>query len=97
MSKYDEVLGEKPPPKDKPPGLFNKFCKLLLPRKFHRYLTPEAFVAWNISSYVTLVQVFIIQNWKILSKWFTEVAMPTTVTMYRAMKDVVSDIAGMSF
>ena len=44
----------------KPPGLM---VRIFVPKRFHKYLTPEVFVAWNVSSWITILQVTLLQKY----------------------------------
>lgn len=63
-------------------GFLKKVAMFLLPKRLHKYLTPEVFVAWNLSSYVTLAQVFIVTKWKFVSGWVTSVLVPTATKLW---------------
>lgn len=86
-----ESVGQDPPATKKD-GLFKRFLKFLLPKKLHCYLTPEVFVAWNVSSWVTIGQVLVVQHWKHIAEWVAVHVAPKTAVIWKALKESVSDI-----
>lgn len=81
-----ESVGQDPPAEK--PGLFKRFLRFVLPKKLHRYLTPEVFVAWNLSSWVTLGQVAIVKYWESIAAWVA----PKALILGKALKESLSDI-----
>lgn len=84
-----ESVGQDPP--DKKPGMFKRFLHFVLPKKWHKYLTPEVFVAWNVSSWVTLGQVALVKNWEAVVAWVA----PKAALLTKVFKEAVSDILTM--
>lgn len=81
-----ESVGQDPPAEK--PGWFKRFLCFCLPKKLHKYLTPEVFVAWNISSWVTLGQVAVVKHWESIAAWVA----PKAAILFKAFKESVSDI-----
>lgn len=66
-------VADKSPPKD---SMLKRLLKKMLPERMHKYLTPEVFIAWNVSGWFTLVQVAIAQNFRVISSWFGTNVLP---------------------
>jgi len=86
VKKVHTPVGEDPP--EKKDGFFKRFLMFVLPKKWHRYLTPEVFIAWNISSWVTLGQVAAVKNWDTIVAWVA----PKASVLWKVAKEAVSDI-----
>lgn len=64
---------------------FKRFLMFLLPQKYHRFLTPEVFIAWNVSSWATLGQVAIVSKWKMISGWWSSIVVPGLKASWEAV------------
>ena len=57
-----------PDAKEKP-GWFKRMLMWVLPEKTHKYLTPEAFVAYQVSGFISFWQGFAAAKWDDILVW----------------------------
>lgn len=66
-----------------------------LPKRWHKYVTPEFLVAWNVSNYVTWAQAYALFHWEKVSLIFTTKVLPTASKVWVFLKDVFTDVLQM--
>ena len=86
----------KQPPKSRE-SFGKKLLKLFLPRRLHKYLTAEVFIAYNVSSWVTLAQVAVVAKWKEISTFVSSVVVPVSIKCWKAFVEAVKDFMALVF
>ena len=87
--------GQGPPVAEKKPSWTKRCICFFLPKRFHRYVTPEFIVAWNVSNYVTWGQAYVLFKWKEVSAWLTTHVVPHVKELWLFVKSVTGDIIQM--
>lgn len=74
------------PPAVKDPGWFQRLVFKCTPKKWHGYLTPQVFVAWNLSSVATDAKWLLILFWKDALVWL-KIFWVEAIKWYKVVKE----------
>lgn len=84
--------GQDPPAKV---GWTRRCLCFFLPKKLHKWITPEGIILWNVSNYLTWAQAYCLFHWEKVSLIFTTKVLPILEKLWVFTKDVFTDVLQM--